>query len=101
MVGLETSKSRLTSPTVATPPLSRSTMPRRTGCASALKTSLAILLMIWTHREGEAMTAPRPGGATTTSTRPHKRRQPYDEAPHRDARGMAGGARRAAEGGEG
>src|SRR5213078_97760 len=46
MVGLETPKSPVTSPTVATPPLSRSTISRRSGCASALNASLAIMLTI-------------------------------------------------------
>src|SRR5919109_784540 len=46
MVGFETGKSWLTSPTVATPPLSLSTMPRLTGWARALKASLAIVLTI-------------------------------------------------------
>jgi hypothetical protein len=46
MVGLDTPKSPLTSPTVAAPPLSRSTISRRSGCASALNTSLAIVLTI-------------------------------------------------------
>ena len=36
----------VTSPTVAAPPLSRSTMSRRSGCASAVKASLAIVLTI-------------------------------------------------------
>src|SRR5439155_2296913 len=40
MVGLETPKSRVTSPTEATPPLSRSTMSRRSGCDRALNASL-------------------------------------------------------------
>src|ERR1041385_221762 len=47
MVGLDTPKSRLTSPTVATPPLRRSTMSRRSGCARALNVSLAIVLTIY------------------------------------------------------
>src|SRR5438093_2051401 len=51
IVGLETPKSRVTSPTVATPPLSRSTMPRRSGCARALNASLAILLIVWTRAD--------------------------------------------------
>ena len=42
----ETPKSRVTSPTVATPPLSRSTISRRSGCARVLNTSLVILLTI-------------------------------------------------------
>src|SRR5207248_854750 len=51
MVGLETPKSRVTSPTVAAPPLSRSTMSRRSGCARALNASLAILLTVCRERD--------------------------------------------------
>src|SRR5205814_292324 len=47
MVGLETPKSRVTSPTEAGPRLSRSTMSRRVGCARAANASLAILLTIY------------------------------------------------------
>ena len=46
MVGLETPKPRLASPTVAAPPLSRSTISRRSGWASAVNVSLAIVLTI-------------------------------------------------------
>src|SRR5205809_5054858 len=84
MVGLETPKSRVTSPTVATPPLSRSTMSRRSGCARALNASLAILLIIWTALRTQT------GG-----------RHVDDGAQDRHAREVAGGAQRAAEGGEG
>ena len=47
IVGFETPKSRVTSPTVAVPALSRSTMSRRSGWARALNVSLAILLTIY------------------------------------------------------
>src|SRR5436190_23438849 len=83
MVGLETPKSRVTSPTVATPPLSRSTMPRRSGCARALKASLAILLIVW-------------------AASGHDRRWHVDDgAQDRHAGGVAVGAQGAARGREG
>src|SRR5204863_5204936 len=84
MVGLETPKSRVTSPTVATPPLSRSTMSRRSGCARVLNTSLVILLTIYVDRR-----TPTRGGTAD------------DRAQDRHAGGVAGGARSVAEGGEG
>ena len=42
----ETPRPRLASPIVAAPPLSRSTISRRIGCASAAKVSLVIALTI-------------------------------------------------------
>src|SRR5690348_15071380 len=81
MVGLDTPKSRLTSPTVATPPLSRSTMSRRSGCARALNVSLAIVLTIYAD--------PYLGGDS------------HGGAQDRHAGRVEGGARRAAEGREG
>src|SRR5207237_113414 len=82
MVGLETPKSRVTSPTVATPPLSRSTMPRRSGCDKALNASLAIML--------------------TIEVSPANPRQEArdDGAQDRHAGGVAGGAGRTGAGGE-
>src|SRR5829696_3845300 len=44
MLGFDTPRSRLASPTVAAPPLRRSTISRRVGCASAANASLAISL---------------------------------------------------------
>src|ERR1035437_108601 len=50
MVGFETPEPRVTSPTVAGPPLRRSTISRRSGWARALNVSLAILLIIGAAR---------------------------------------------------
>src|SRR4029078_6667760 len=50
IVGFETRKSPLTSATVALPPLSRSTMSRRSGWARALNGSLDILLTILSYQ---------------------------------------------------
>src|SRR3954466_6797998 len=83
MVGLETPKSRVTSPTVAEPRLSRSTMSRRSACARALNASLAILLTIYGDRTRRAK-----GVAD-------------DGAPDRDPAGVAGGAARGARRREG
>ena len=47
MVGLDTPRSRVASPTVVAPPLSRATMSRRVGWASAVNGSLANLLTIY------------------------------------------------------
>src|SRR5919197_1535288 len=49
MVGFETPRSRVASPTVAAPRLSRSTMSRRVGWARALNVSLAIGLTIYSR----------------------------------------------------
>src|SRR5262249_33187137 len=46
IVGLDTPRPRLASPTVAAPPLSRCTISRRIGWASAVKVWLAITLTI-------------------------------------------------------
>jgi hypothetical protein len=46
IVGFETPRPAVASPTVAVPALSRSTISRRIGCASALKTPFVIYLTI-------------------------------------------------------
>src|SRR4029450_4600808 len=62
MVGLETPRPWLASPTVAAPPLRRSTISRRIGWASAVKASLAITLTIFCR------SAEDEGGAPCRST---------------------------------
>src|SRR3954452_1565310 len=83
MVGFETPRSRVASPTVEAPPPRRSTMSRRIGWARALNGSLAILLTIYSSR---------------TSTRQEVR---HAGAHSGNPGGVASGARSAAGGGEG
>src|SRR5829696_4376615 len=65
MVGFDTVNPRVTSPTVAGPRLSRSTISRRSGWARALNASLAILLIVYGDdvrtTEERTMTEPRIG----------------------------------------
>src|SRR5918995_579062 len=79
IVGFETPRSWLASPTVAAPALSRSTMPRRMGWARAVNASLAISLTI----------------LSTVRRREQWRRRRNAGAQGRNARGVAGRARRA------
>src|SRR6266511_360982 len=69
MVGLETPRSRLASPTVAAPLLSRSTISRRIGWASAAKASLAIMLTIFPHTTEDGGGDPMPEHAVGTQER--------------------------------
>jgi hypothetical protein len=64
MVGFDTPRSRLASPTVVAPPLSRSTISRRIGCARAANGSLAISLTIVVSRQRNDT-----GGVRCPSTR--------------------------------
>jgi hypothetical protein len=51
MVGLDTPRSRLASPTVVAPPLSRSTIWRRIGCPRAANESFASSLTMLVSRQ--------------------------------------------------
>src|SRR3954451_9230161 len=97
MVGLETPSSRLASPTVATPPLSRSTSSRRIGWASAVNVSLAITLTILCRPEAtkeDPDDRTRGGNARAMAVRPPgaARRREGARAPGRRARPPAPGA---------
>src|SRR5207248_10299965 len=84
IVGFDTPRPRVASPTVAAPRLSRSTMSRRIGWERALNVSLAIVLTIYPARTLIRTTGGRDAGAHSGNPR-----------------GVASGAGRAARGGEG